>query len=254
MAERIVLMTNGRVGVELARFLCERGDRIERLYLHPLDRRQHGDLIRAYGRPESVYMADAMDDPEHVAEFAVLKPDWLITAYWAYLVPEPVIRSVRCGTVNCHPSPLPVNRGWYPYVHSILDGSDAGVSLHELEPQADTGAIWAQRHVTVRPFDTAFDLYTRLQGEIVALFRDAWPEIVSGHIRPVPQDASDATYHARDEILGDYRLDPDMPVKEAMRILRARSFGDQGFAYYEDSGRKVYVNVRLGPKPQIGGN
>ena len=42
-------------------------------------------------------------------------------------------------------------------------------------------------------------------------------------------------------------LDPEAQVKgkDVMRQLRARSFGDKGFSYYELNGEKIYLNLRL---------
>lgn len=34
-------------------------------------------------------------------------------------------------------------------------------------------------------------------------------------------------------------------AKELLTILRARSFGELGFAYYESVGKKIYLNLRL---------
>ena len=48
-------------------------------------------------------------------------------------------------TINFHPSLLPSYRGWYPHVHNIIDKTQCGVTLHELNEGADTGKIWIQK-------------------------------------------------------------------------------------------------------------
>ena len=192
--------------------------------------------------------ARALRDPGQVAALAARRPDFIITVYWGHLISTDVIAAARRGTVNFHPALLPVNRGWYPHVHSILDGSPTGVTLHAVDAGADTGPVWAQREVPLTPYDTAGTIYARLQDEMVALFRETWPAIVSGELEPVPQDHAHAVYHARCEVdgLDELRLDDVMRVGDVIDRLRARSFGDRGFAWYEVDGQRVYVNVRLG--------
>ena len=197
--------------------------------------------------------AEALRDPAQVAALAALGPDFIVTVYWAHLISTDVIAAARRGTVNFHPALLPVNRGWYPHVHSIVDGSPTGVTLHAVDAGADTGPIWAQREVPLTPYDTAGTIYARLQDEIVALFRETWPAIVAGEREPVPQDHARAVYHDRSEVdgLDELRLDDVRRVGDVIDRLRARSFGDRGFAWYEVGGERIYVNVRLGRSPTI---
>jgi methionyl-tRNA formyltransferase len=246
----VALLANDLPGLRVAEYLRERGDEIVAVYLHAPERRRLGDeIVAASGcRPDEVHEARALRDPGRVAALAALRPAFILTVYWAHLISADVIAAARRGTVNFHPALLPVNRGWYPHVHSILDGSPTGVTLHAVDAGADTGPVWAQREVPLTPYDTAGTIYARLQDEIVALFRETWPAIVSGELEPVPQDHARAVYHARSEVdgLDELRLDEVMRVGDVIDRLRARSFGDRGFAWYEVDGQRVYVNVRLG--------
>lgn len=225
------------------------------LYLHAPPRRKLGDeIVAATGcPPHAVHDAAALRDREHVAELTALRPDFVVTVYWAYLVSTDVIAAARRGTVNFHPALLPINRGWYPHVHSILDGSPTGVTLHAVDATADTGPIWAQRKVPLTRYDTAGTIYERLQTEIVSLFREVWPAIVAGDLLPVPQDDRGAVYHEKSEIdaLDELRLDDVMRVGDVIDRLRARSFGSRGFAWFEVDGERVYANIRLGRSPTL---
>jgi methionyl-tRNA formyltransferase len=252
----VALLANDVPGLRVAEYLAGRGDRVVRLYLHAPERRKLGDQIAAAAGcgAADVFEADALRDPGHVAALCELAPDFLITVYWAHLISEDVIGAARRGTVNFHPALLPVNRGWYPHVHSILDGSPTGVTLHAIDATADTGPLWAQREVPLTPYDTADTIYDRLQTEIVALFRSTWPRIVAGELTPLPQDESRAVYHRKAEVeaLDELRLDDVMRVGDVIDRLRARTFGSRAFAWYERDGERVYVGVRLAPSPQIG--
>jgi methionyl-tRNA formyltransferase len=249
----VALLANDLPGLRVAEYLRERGDEIVALYLHAPERRRLGEeIVAASGcAAPAVHDAAELRNREHVAALAALRPDFVVTVYWAHLISRDVIAAAGHGTVNFHPALLPINRGWYPHVHSIVDGSPTGVTLHAVDAGADTGPIWAQREVPLRPTDTAGTIYARLQDEIVALFRESWPAIVAGELEPVPQDHSRAVYHDRAEVdaLDELRLDDTMRVGDVIDRLRARSHGDRGFAWYEVDGERVYVNVRLGRSP-----
>jgi methionyl-tRNA formyltransferase len=256
MNKTVVLLANDRPGLEVCKHLRACGDTIARLYVHEPEHQKYGDqIIRASGcAPYDVYEAPLLKDPRHVARLAAIQPDFVITVYWAYLISPQVIAAATQSTVNFHPAMLPVNRGWFPHVHSILDGSPTGVTLHAVDANADTGPIWAQRPVPLQPLDTAYTIYNRLQEEIVALFRETWPKIKAGAITPTPQDESRAVYHKKSEIgkLDKLNLDAVMRVGDVINLLRARSFGDRGFAYYEEGGQKVYVKLSLGATNHFG--
>ena len=61
------------------------------------------------------------------------------------------------------------------------------------------------------------------------------------------QDNSEGIYHKKKELdhLDHLDLDNQIRIKDLINILRARSFGDLGFAFYHDNGEKVFLNLRL---------
>jgi methionyl-tRNA formyltransferase len=246
---KVVLIANDSPGVETAKYLLSQGDEIVRLYLHSKNNQKHGqEIIKASGCDTSrIFYAKGLKEPSHIKGLREIKADYIIAVYWAHLLGKDVIDCAREGTVNFHPALLPINRGWHPHVHSILDGSHLGVTLHEIDVEADSGPIWAQREIFLSEFDTAFTIYNRLQSEIVKLFKETWPKIKAKKIRPFPQDTSRAIYHKKSEIEQLDKINPHsvMKVEDLIKILRARSFGDKGFAYYEKNGQRVYLNIRL---------
>lgn len=250
MNKRIVLMADGPVGLEVCRYLVARGNQIVRLYLHEPSGQHMADCIVAASgcHPNQVYTAASLKDPEHVVELVDLHPDCIITVYWAHLIRKDVIDAATL-TVNFHPALLPINRGWYPHVHSMLDGTPTGVTLHAIDEHADTGPVWAQREVPISPYDNAGTIYRRLQDEIVSLFKKTWPEIASGHCTPKRQDESKAIYHKKSEIdrLDEIDLTQNMSARDLINLLRARTFEDRGWAYYTEAGQRVYLNLRLAP-------
>jgi len=242
---RIVVLAHHEPGEAVVRYLENRREAPLRVYVTP----------KTKGLTDAkVWPMSALEDPAHVAELRLLGVGWLVAVYWPKVLPSELLRIARKGTINFHPSLLPINRGWHPYVHNILDGSPAGVTLHEMTNNADAGRIWAQRRVEVSPYDTSYALDLRLQREIVDLFRETWPDIVAENIKPTPQQG-EGNWHNASEVYGTHELDLDaMSARDLLRALRAYSFGEEGYAFHRVGDRNVYLNLRLGPKVEFGGN
>jgi methionyl-tRNA formyltransferase len=153
---------------------------------------------------------------------------------------------VGTNSINFHPAMLPQNRGWYPHVFNILNGSKAGVTLHVINKGADTGPIWAQREIKVLDEDTSDTLYFRLQDEIYQLFIETWPKILNKEIEPKEQDETNATYNSINDVekFNEIKLDKNYSGKELINILRARTFGESGYAYFINNENKR-VNIRI---------
>jgi methionyl-tRNA formyltransferase len=246
---KIALFASHFTGLEIASYLSgDAANKIDALYLTGQSG-DYDDQIKSASTVTSDRIfsgPDIVRDPKHIEWFQNEKFDAVICVYWPWLLRKEIYATAGI-TLNFHPAMLPVNRGWFPHVHSLIDGSKAGVTLHRIEDHADNGAVWVQREVPVQPTDTAKSLYERLQQEIITLFKENWADIRANRIMPKPQDESLAVYHAKKEIERLDRIDPEATVKvrDFLRLLRARSFGSRGFAYYEDDGKRIYLKVDL---------
>lgn len=185
--------------------------------------------------------------PEGIADLKAAGVDFIITVYWSHILSPELIACAKISSVNFHPALLPINRGWYPHVHSLLDGSPFGVTIHQLAETADTGAVWAQREFFPDSCDTAGTIHARLQKEMAKIFQENWDAIKTGKLIPFPQDESKAVYHKKKAIEGLDRCDIDaMTGRELLQRLKARTFGERAFAYFVDEkGEKVFMHLKL---------
>ena len=247
---RIALFASHAPGLEVATFLSNRSqqDQVCALYVTGEQPENDRRIIETLNLEEkNVFVGnEVMLHPEHVEWFKNQKFDVIICVYWPWLLKKEVFKSVD-KSVNFHPALLPVNRGWFPHVHSLIDGSKTGVTIHMLEEEADTGPIWAQKEVEIKPTDTAKEIYIRLQREIVDLFVDKWDEIVNNELDATPQDESSAVYHAKNEIntLDFIDISKSYSARDLINLIRARSFGNLGFAHYEENGKQIFLKLSL---------
>ncbi|MDD9898598.1 MAG: formyltransferase family protein [Candidatus Melainabacteria bacterium] len=244
---KIALFANGPVGAKVAQHLLASGDEISLLYLHPeAKRKSAGEIIANAQAKQVISWTDAYSE-ENIAALKAADIDFIITVYWAYLLKDEIC-SLAKDSLNFHPALLPINRGWYPHVHSILDGSALGVTLHQLAAEADTGDVWVQKEIFAEDIDTAGSIYAKLQDEIYQLFEENWSKIRDGQISPTAQDHSQANYHSIHEIkdLDLIELDKTYSGRELINLLKARTFGSRSFAYYlNEQGEKIYLHLSL---------
>lgn len=248
MKRRIALFANSLAGIEIATYL-DSTDEIVLLFLanqYPeIDEKIKNSLLNQ--KNVEVHYGDLrVDLAGYLQLFETANIEAVITVYWPYLLPPEIIE--RCGlTLNFHPALLPMNKGWYPHVYNILEGSQAGVTLHELSEEIDGGNIWAQKEINVFPWECASDLYVRLQREIIDLFKNNWIKIRNGEITAYPQQSDKSSYNSKTKIdyLDRLNLDEEKTVGQVINMLRARTFGEKGYAYFEVDGVKVSIRVVL---------
>ena len=249
MKTRVVLLANHKPGLEVCKILNS-DQNVEIVAVFVTGEIAHYDSeIRFLLNNDDIPIYRGREVWSSTEIYKVLEPfkvDYLISVYWPWLLKEFVFPLFK-DSINFHPALLPKNRGWFPHVYNIKDGTQPGVTLHRIAIEADAGEIWATKEVELQPTDTASDLYVRLQVEIVSLFERIWPGILSGEISTVPQKHQEATYNSKNEISNFdlINLDSQVQVRSFINLLRSRTFNGNGFAFYYDQGKKISIAISL---------
>ncbi len=247
---RIFYMANNLVGWKLAQWLKEQGVEFAGLALHPASRERYATEIRETLAlsDDQVFDAAHLHDPDSLARLRALEPDLGLSVYFGFILKPQLLRLFPDGAINLHPSYLPYNRGANPNVWSIIDGTPAGVTLHYIDRDIDTGDIVAQERVCVRDTDTGQTLYRKLEQASMDLFQRAWPLLDIGAIIPRPQPpAVGPTRRVRDlAAIDEIDMNRQYTGRELIDLLRARTFAPYRGAYFRDAdGRKIYIRVEL---------
>jgi methionyl-tRNA formyltransferase len=246
---RILFMGNNWLGWQALQWLREEGECVAGLVLHPPEKRKYGAelMATASGYAERVLDASRLQQHQTLQIIRDLNPDVGVSIMLGYILRRALLELLPIGCINLHISFLPFNRGTYPNVWSIVDGTPAGVTLHYIDEGVDTGDIIAQTPVHVEPVDTGASLYRKLELAALELFKQQWPRIREGRSGRMPQSVLEGTAHrARDvDQIDQIDLDRSYTARHLIDIIRARTFPPFRGAYITVGGRRIYLRLDL---------
>ncbi|GIW12950.1 MAG: methionyl-tRNA formyltransferase [Tepidiforma sp.] len=136
-------------------------------------------------------------------EWAALRPDLCVMAFVTEIIPHEVLELPRLGTIQYHPSLLPLHRGSSAINWAIIFGrTETGLTVFWPDRGIDTGPILLQRSCPIGPDDTVGSVYfERLFPMGVAAMAEATALVREGKAPRIEQDHAKATYEppCRDE-------------------------------------------------------
>lgn len=246
---KIFYLGNNWVGWQVLKWLKEQGEDIIGLAIHPLHRQKYVNEILQVGELSSgnIFDGSQLRKSEVIEAIRELAPDIGLSVLFDYILKPEFLSIFPKGVVNLHPSYLPYNRGQYPNVWSIIEGTPSGVTLHYIDEEIDTGNIIAQKEAPVEPVDTGETLYRKLEQVSVELFRETWPLIKTGKAPCIPQRGGTGTYHRTQDVeaVDEIDLDQAYIARDLINILRARTFPPYTGAYFTLDGKRVYMRLQL---------
>ncbi|MBM3210047.1 methionyl-tRNA formyltransferase [Candidatus Saccharibacteria bacterium] len=123
-----------------------------------------------------------------------LQPVCGILVSYGKIIPQRILNLFNPGIINVHPSLLPRYRGPSPIESAILHGDmQTGVSIMQLVAKMDAGPIYEQVSYSLNGAETKPQLYHTLGQIGAAKLVSLLPHILSGDLRPIPQDDSKAS-------------------------------------------------------------
>ena len=174
--------------------------------LTPLTLGGLGSVAAAHGIP--FHEIRTLSSQRTLDSLAAMEPDLIVVACFPWRLPSALLRMPRLGCVNLHPSLLPLNRGPDPLFWTFRNGeAHIGVTVHQMTPIFDAGAILLQRAIPVEDGVTEAILERRCAEIGGPLLVEALRRLAMGSITPEPQDERRATtYPAPGQM--DYMIDP----------------------------------------------
>ena len=129
-----------------------------------------------------------------------LDPAFIVSYNYRHIIPGEILEYMLGKAVNLHVSYLPYNRGSSPNFFSFIDDTPKGVTIHEMTAGLDKGRILCQREIIFdEEKETFASSYSRLQQEIMELFKENWDAIKAGALKgflPIEK----GTYHTMKQL------------------------------------------------------
>ena len=242
---KIAICAANTVGERLANFIVKSNHNIEFAITHAAD--VYEPKIYNIFQENGIECHRQLD--ANGAKFANLLSshsiDLVFLLWWPQILKEHVIEQPSVGIVNLHPSLLPFNRGKHPWYWSIVEGTPAGVSLHFINADIDSGDIIAQREISKSITTTGRCLYDESIEEIVELFKTNYESIIAQTLKSRPQHDSVGTFHYARELdkHSEIKLEEEYRAADLINIMRARSFPSSPSSFFFLNGKRYYVNI-----------
>lgn len=152
--------------------------------------------VKVYAKEHSIdVFQPEKPDNELLDDLKKINADIFVVAAYGKIIPQEIIESPTFGSINIHPSLLPLYRGPSPIQTALLHGdSKTGISIIKMDEKMDHGPILSQWDVELHPNDTFEKLHFSLFEDAAKKLPGIITEYVENKIVPTPQDEALASY------------------------------------------------------------
>ncbi|MCP5151419.1 MAG: methionyl-tRNA formyltransferase [Ectothiorhodospiraceae bacterium] len=195
---RIIVNGQQAFGKSVLEALLERGEEVVGVYCAPEKEGQRADPLKEYAveRGLPVFQPRSYRKEEVWEQIASLKPDLCVMAYVTLFVPEEALAIPTHGSIQYHPSLLPLHRGPSSINWPIIWGEKrTGLTIFWPDNGLDEGPILLQKEVEIGDEDTLGSLYfNHLFPLGVQAMLEGVDLVREGRAPRVDQDHTKATY------------------------------------------------------------
>lgn len=155
------------------------------------------------------------------AQVEALKPDFLFSFYYRFMLGERLLTAPARGALNMHGSLLPKFRGRVPVNWAIIHGERrTGASLHYMELKPDAGDLVDQQAVPILPDDTAGQVFAKVTVAAEQVLDRCLPGLLLGSASRKRLDLKAGSYYGRRRP-EDGRIDWRQPAWSVHNLIRA---------------------------------
>jgi methionyl-tRNA formyltransferase len=201
--ERVVFMGTGEIGLPALRYLVDlSGTEVCAVFTQPDKPAGRGMELRAspikelaVARGIPVFQPPKLRNLDAVASVAALKPRMIVVMAYGQILPQAILDLPPLGCINLHASILPRWRGAAP-IQAAIDAGDSvtGVTVMVMDAGLDTGDVVWIEETPIPNQMTGGTLHDRLGLVAASALANAFPLLVAGTAKRIPQDSALATH------------------------------------------------------------
>ncbi|HEV2262348.1 MAG TPA: methionyl-tRNA formyltransferase [Candidatus Rubrimentiphilum sp.] len=148
--------------------------------------------------------------------------DFFVVASYGKIIPKEVLDLPELGSLNVHPSLLPLYRGATPIQSALRDGAtETGVTIMFMDEGMDTGDIVLQERMPILPGETYGELHDRLARFGAQVLGHAIDLARGGEFLRTPQSGKPTVTRPLQK--GDLEIQWSWPAQHIVNHVRALS-------------------------------
>jgi methionyl-tRNA formyltransferase len=133
--------------------------------------------------------------PDAIGQLRDIQADCFVVVAYGQILSQEILDLPRYGCVNGHGSLLPQYRGAAPIQWCLYHGASlTGMTTMQMDIGMDTGAMLLNSYQPIDLLANAQDLAAALSQQAADLIIQTLPQLASGSLTPIAQDAAAATY------------------------------------------------------------
>ena len=197
----------------------------------------------------NVYQPESLKPTDIQAQIAAVNADVMIVAAYGLIIPTVVLNMFK-GCYNIHASLLPRWRGAAPIHRALLAGdAQTGVTMMEVVPALDAGAMISKGIVSITDADTTQTLHDKLANIGADLMVQAMRDLMANGVLPSePQDESLVTYAHKLE-KAEAAIDWNKSAIEISRQIRAFNPFPVATAQFRGETCRIWFATALNERP-----
>ena len=245
---RIIVNGQQAFGRAVLEALLDRGEDVVGVYTAPDREGRPPDPLKACAveRGIPVFQPKSFRRPEVWEEMRGLEPDLGVMAYVTLFIPEEALNAPKLGTIQYHPSLLPMHKGPSSINWPIIFGSTkTGLSIFWPDNGLDTGPILLQKEVDIGPDDTLGSIYfNHLFPMGVEAMLEGVDLVRDGRAPKEAQDPDAGTYEGwcRAEDAG---VDWTKPAAEVYNLIRGTNPQPGAWTLYGGKRLQIFDSRRV---------
>ncbi len=245
---RIIVNGQQAFGASVLQALAERGEDVAGVYTRPETPGRRPDPLAEAARnlglplfqPSSFKSEDTRD---HMRS---LRPDLGVMAYVTLFVPERVLAVPTRGTIQYHPSLLPLHRGPSSINWPIIWGrKKTGLTIFWPDAGLDEGPVLLQKEVEIGDHTLGSLYFDRLFPMGVAAMLEGVDLVRAGEAPRIAQDHAAATYEGwcKHEHV---RVSWNLPLRRTWNLVRGADPQPGAWSTFDGAWVKFYGASRIG--------
>jgi methionyl-tRNA formyltransferase len=220
-----IVFAYSEVGVRCVRELLAQGIQIPLLFSHADDpnENQWFASVQELAAQNGLHLAtpDSPNSAQWLDRGRALKPDFVFSFYYRYMLDKAWLTLPRLGALNIHGSLLPKYRGRAPVHWAIIQGeSVTGASLHYMVEKPDAGALVDSQAVPILENDDALAVSMKVAAAAQEVLRRSLPKLIAGTAPAQALDLARGSYFGRRRP-EDGRIDWRQSARQVHDLVRA---------------------------------